>query len=191
MQSRVRRPFTIADGMILVAAAGVASLLGREYVMTTFLVWRRATADRLLIAIGGPMTCAAASLMVALIPIRLRHPRPRLARVFRQPGFAASIAISGVLFLGFVQGVILIGARDPRIMGFPHAWPFQQLWEITVGFQGQFAVAAVWLLLVVTGRWRSEPSWVDRLGRACGAVWVGGLLVHWLEPWLLPVLPAY
>ena len=26
--------------------------------------------------------------------------------------------------------------------------------------------------LAVAGRWRAEPSWVDRLGRALGVFWV-------------------
>ena len=35
-----------------------------------------------------------------------------------------------------------------------------------------YAVAAVWLVLVVSGRWRPEKSWIDRLGRALGVIWV-------------------
>ena len=34
------------------------------------------------------------------------------------------------------------------------------------------AVGAAWLLLVVSGRWRAEPVWIDRLGRALGIFWI-------------------
>jgi hypothetical protein len=34
------------------------------------------------------------------------------------------------------------------------------------------AVAAAWLLLAVGGHRRSEPHWLDRLGRALGAYWI-------------------
>jgi hypothetical protein len=34
------------------------------------------------------------------------------------------------------------------------------------------AVAAVWLVLALSGRWRPEKSWIDRLGRLLGAMWI-------------------
>ena len=34
------------------------------------------------------------------------------------------------------------------------------------------AVLASWVTLVAGRRWRPEPSWVDRLGRALGLLWV-------------------
>jgi hypothetical protein len=35
-----------------------------------------------------------------------------------------------------------------------------------------WTVAAIWLLLALSGRWRPEPSWIDRLGRLLGVVWI-------------------
>lgn len=35
-----------------------------------------------------------------------------------------------------------------------------------------YAVAAVWLVLAISGRWRPEESWIDRLGRALGVTWI-------------------
>jgi hypothetical protein len=34
------------------------------------------------------------------------------------------------------------------------------------------AVAAAWLLLAASGRWRSEPGWLDGLGRVLGTFWI-------------------
>jgi hypothetical protein len=33
-------------------------------------------------------------------------------------------------------------------------------------------VAAVWLVLATSGRWRPEKSWIDRLGRGLGVTWI-------------------
>jgi hypothetical protein len=35
-----------------------------------------------------------------------------------------------------------------------------------------YAVAAVWLMLALSGLWRPERSWIDRLGRFLGVVWI-------------------
>jgi hypothetical protein len=35
-----------------------------------------------------------------------------------------------------------------------------------------WAAAVSWFTLVLTGRWRPEPSWVDRWGRALGCSWI-------------------
>jgi hypothetical protein len=35
------------------------------------------------------------------------------------------------------------------------------------------AVAAAWMALLLTGRWRAEPSWIDRAGRILGVLWIG------------------
>jgi hypothetical protein len=131
----------------------------------------------------------AAAFMLALIPIRLLRPRPGLRRLVRQPGFAACCAIAAVLAFGFVEGLILVFFRDVQ-KGWGNVWPFQQLWSIGIAFCGIFAVAGAWLLLALTGRWRAEKSWVDRLGRVLGTVWVAWLPISVLEPWILPYLPA-
>lgn len=39
-----------------------------------------------------------------------------------------------------------------------------------------YSVAAVWLLLALSGHWRPERSWIDRLGRVLGLVWIAGAI---------------
>jgi hypothetical protein len=42
------------------------------------------------------------------------------------------------------------------------------------------AVAVAWLMLGIGGRWRPERSWVDRSGRALGALWLMMVpLLYW------------
>jgi hypothetical protein len=153
------------------------------------IVSKRASSDRLLTLVQGSSQCVAAAIMLALIPIRLLRPRPGLRRLVRQPGFAACCAIAAVLALGFIEGLMWVLFRDVQ-KGWGNVWPFQQLWAIAIEIRGIFAVAGVWLLLAFTGRWRAEKSWVDRLGRALGAVWVAWLPLYVLQPWLLPYLPT-
>jgi hypothetical protein len=54
------------------------------------------------------------------------------------------------------------------------------------------AVGGIWLTLIASGRWRVEPSWIDRFGRAIGFYWIVYILANPLAPvvaLLLPFLP--
>jgi hypothetical protein len=44
-----------------------------------------------------------------------------------------------------------------------------------------FAVAGAWLALCLVGRWKSEPTWIDRPGRAIGCLWIALTVVIWLR----------
>src|SRR5262245_51016209 len=99
MVDAVRRPLTLLDMMTLVAAIAVGLAMARAYEINfqapspyRFLDWAR----------GGP-SCIAAALAIALIPLRLRQPRPRLVRILRQPGFIASVAVA----IGATIGIAL------------------------------------------------------------------------------------
>lgn len=35
-----------------------------------------------------------------------------------------------------------------------------------------YSVAATWGVVALAGRWRSEPTWLDRAGRVLGGYWV-------------------
>jgi hypothetical protein len=39
------------------------------------------------------------------------------------------------------------------------------------------AVAGSWLVLFMDGRWRPEPSWLDRMARCLGLYWLGAGLI--------------
>jgi hypothetical protein len=55
-----------------------------------------------------------------------------------------------------------------------------QTWAIVEARIGP-AVITAWVALYASGRWRSEPHWIDRAGRVLGAYWV----VLWLSRWYL------
>ena len=105
-------------------------------------------------------------LIPACLILRLRRPRPPLRMVIRQPGFAACAApvavVLAALPLAFVTPSELAGQ------------------VIEIGGQA-LAVAAVplaWLSLIATRRWNPEPSWIDRLGRVLGVLWMVSLPAH-------------
>jgi hypothetical protein len=56
-----------------------------------------------------------------------------------------------------------------------HIEPLGCFGVLTVSFASPCgpAVAAVWLVLAMSGRWRPEKSWIDRLARLLGATWIG------------------
>ena len=48
---------------------------------------------------------------------------------------------------------------------------FVDVWLLVPVAPG-LTVLGAWMALIVGGRWRSDPSWVDRLGRFLGVFWV-------------------
>jgi hypothetical protein len=166
------RRFTIADVMILVAAAAVGTLVLRSYLpglsrqlglIPTFapdpwgLWWAH-------LWLHGPGSCLVVPWMAAVIALRLRRPRPRLIRF--QPGFVACLA--GMASL--VPGVVWFATIRHR-PGFQRADGFEQAWAIMTQWTDT-AVLGAWIALLWTRKWRPEPSWIDRMGRALGLYWV-------------------
>jgi hypothetical protein len=41
-----------------------------------------------------------------------------------------------------------------------------------VPMKSSCAVAAIWVALALSGRWRAEKSWIDRTGRLLGWYWI-------------------
>src|SRR5205823_256298 len=110
--------------------------------------------------------------------IRLVRPRPRWARLMRQPGMAAACA-AWVVIVTHLAGMAAVWLNDPQRPARPIAAPLRSFWYVYRLPVGP-AVAAVWLALALGGRWRPERSWVDRLGRAIGWAWIGlALVAQW------------
>ena len=91
-------------------------------------------------------------------------------------GQAARVRVSDTTYLIHVgpSPLLLMGGSVPTSNGV--------LWSYDAGCWGiqmaafsapcGFTVAAIWLLLGLSGRWRPEKSWIDRLGRLLGVVWI-------------------
>ncbi len=168
------RRFTIADMMILVVASAAAMVILRPYMPGHFIAlgWIPSiSTDRwhLLRAwawLDGPGSCVVVPWMAALIAIRLRRPRPSRLRLAGQPGFVACVAV----LVSLAPGLAWYAATRHR-PGFQQTVGFQQAWSEILHWSST-AVVGSWIALALTRRWRPEPSWVDRMGRALGAYWV-------------------
>ena len=100
MQANVPRKFTLLDAMVLIAATAVAFVLLR----VLFARPGASLLDSFGYPIFGPLSQFASDLHMIVSPfvvtwsaalciLRMRRPRPRLSRVFRQPGISACSAI--------------------------------------------------------------------------------------------------
>lgn len=180
------RRFRVLDAMILVAATavgcalvnGISAISNGEsswqniYKEVTDLLQGQAPAGWLFTAMGiaAEFTVFLVSPIVAmwgvaLIPIRLTGPRPRWRRLARQPGLTAACAatLAASLIGSYFLSKLLVPSNQYLGVG----WTLVIAQDL-IGM----AVLAAWMTLILGGRWRAEPSWIDRLGRLIGAFWI-------------------
>jgi hypothetical protein len=132
---------------------------------------------------------------VALLVLRIRRPRFRLRYLTRQPGMVACIVTVVVVTIRLVGEVLLFrlsgSSGGPWLAARTVKYPFSFLlpWPPPLELDSHFfgwvpevglAVAAAWLVQVMSGRWRSDPSWLNRVGLALGLFWIGMVLLDWL-----------
>jgi hypothetical protein len=160
------RPLTLADLLILIAAAGVALLVLRVQLRED----RREFAPGVTVAMFEPwgvfQICVTRSLPFlgmagpALLVLRLRRPRPSRWRVFRQPGTAACLALT-------VSGSLAVLGDAVLVIASPAFGNTVTYCLLGLGRTGG-SVLVVWLSLALAGAWRPVPDWIDRSGRALG-----------------------
>jgi hypothetical protein len=165
----MERRFTLFDVMILVAATAAGFALMRPLAGAAFahqvmrnygLAWSALVrASWVILA----MTPLLAVWSLALLVLRLRQPRPRFRRLLRQPGFVASIS---VVFGSLISLIILLLCSIK--VGRSELADAVLFITYPVGY----APANGWLLLMISGKWRNEKSWIDLTGRVLGVCWI-------------------
>jgi hypothetical protein len=174
--SQVRR-FTLADAMTVIAATAVALLAHRLYHENAdrFPAYAHVSVVWYWAIEIGPFLFAGATVLLVL---RFRRPRPLATEVFRQPGTVACLTLvactSVSAGLGIVRRVVVawvsLRPRDPV-----------EYYLLNIVYNGH-AVALAWLVLALARVWRPEPSWIDRAGRAFGALmillWIVTMVGH-------------
>jgi hypothetical protein len=196
MRSSQSRRCTLLDVMALIAATAVGFSLARTYSQAVlgndlkpypFL-------PRVLLTIWAYLLAilpVPAMWSIAVLGLSLRRPRRDLRRLTRQPGFVACGAVtlvSAIRLMGFLTLLartlgnrfytmsIAVGDTFSVTVSYPgpvnSATVYNSAYFASSAFGMSMAVAAAWLLLTVSGRWRSEPAWLDRLGRGLGAYWI-------------------
>jgi hypothetical protein len=201
------RGFTLSDAIVLVTATAAGFAVFKSYYAFTYVYWGPpfGAAARLLGWINGLWSClilASPFVMawtLAILGLRLRRPRPRWRRLVRQPGFVAG-SVAGLVLAFRLAGFATLRWRvgsDPGLA----LWSVRFIWPrgyIVAGNPGYLAfdndhflgtmamiglaVAATWMLMILSGRWKPERSWVDRAGRLLGWLWIVTLpLTAWWD----------
>jgi hypothetical protein len=180
---RQPRRFTLADAMALVAAVALGLALSR--------VWTRLAEERLmsysrLLADTGPLLWltpftfravqywpVVAALSPTLLALRTRRPRPGRHRLFAPPGAIACAAATIAIALESLLNALAIlwnsfySVASINVLNLTMA-TVGALSSTTVGI----AVAAAWGATALAGRWRPERTWIDRVGRVVGFLWL-------------------
>ncbi len=117
---------------------------------------------------------------LTVLVLAITPPCPPVRRLVRQPGFVACCVVAmTVLITGPLAFAI---SQHNFIAGLPTSTRLQIYLGEALTFrrgEGGFAVASAWLVLWANGRWRSQPSWADRLGRLLGLFWVLTIPFAW------------
>jgi hypothetical protein len=188
MPTHVARRFTLFDAMVLIAATAVG-FVPMRYLYTEVFAnsgpadWTQESIYELAMVVNILIAPIVIAWSAALSILRMRHPRPRLWRVCRQPGMTACLAILVATFFFVTKDTILLGfmhfgqglaLRDlAEIASSPYHW-------FTCVVSIESSVLAVWIVLWLGRVGRREPSWIDRTGRALGVYCiVCGILCGW------------
>jgi hypothetical protein len=165
------RRFNMADGLIVIAAiaASLALLRDAPWPSHVFIGGNFSYYGETPLAVRMAMraTYVLIPWTVAVFLMRLRRPRPPLRRLVLRPGMAACGAVT--LWLGFKTLLLVV------MLGVPQKRPLVKAYlgdGVAIVSWAAPAVAGAWLLLIFSGRWRSDSGWMDRLGRTLGACWL-------------------
>jgi hypothetical protein len=179
------RRFNTADAMVMIAATAIAFAFVQFQGLPWILAekWFPPQDNILRPPEDGDLAALISSFLipwtVALLILRLRRPRPSRRRLFMRPGFVAcAIAIAMMVFLcldEYRQCVF-------TYRSFP-ALGFQNVVALNYRISVSFATAGLWVLMAACGRWHAERSWIDRAGRAMGALWIILILIRWCSPY--------
>jgi hypothetical protein len=166
MHTKSLRRFTLADAIILIAAVaaglGTARINGDRYRQAIGDAAAVSASEQAIMSIFWP----ALLMTVALVPLRLRPPRPVMRRVRRQPGFIACVAVGLAATFVILEWASSLFSRSPSWFAAHVFSLISSPWKIGP------IVATAWLVLALSGRWQPEPSWIDRSGRVMGAAWI-------------------
>ena len=184
MVEKSRRRMTLLDTILLVSSAAIGLGLFERTHRTLFKGWiwiadsgfpdvRTWTTLEALVTLSDVTAFLIPVVMawtVLLLLLRMRSPRPTWRRIWRQPGMAACLAA----LVGAVWSVLvllsLIGSIELGLIPHPSKpitadrWAQKFLSDELFMYAG-LAVAAVWFVQLVTGRWRRSVDWIDTFGR--------------------------
>jgi len=195
MDKLARRKFGLLDAIVLVLATAAAMAATRHWWPDYFEVFRpggeayKENVVNLMYRVRYLLYSIAyffASWTLAYLFLRLRRPRPTVRLLTRQPGMVACSTAAIILSLRLVNLAIIfivyvVWVRAEPALGWL-SWWFQDAGELPlIPSEMGCGVAAAWIIQAVGGRWRPEPSWIDRMGRVLGMFWIGMVPFAWFS----------
>jgi hypothetical protein len=115
---------------------------------------------------------------LGLLILRVALPRPPIRCLFRQPGFVGCVAFLAIAVCSYAATFASLAIRGRlasvttrELIGF-HSTASLLMTQF-----GGWGMAAAWIILGLSGRWRFEASWIDRFGRAMGVFWLVSALI--------------
>jgi hypothetical protein len=90
-------------------------------------------------------------------------------------GVATATAYAVVVAAGFLLALLIRAKYKP-------AWSDYAGQAIDLHGTSK-AIAAAWLILALSGRWRPERTWIDRLGCLIGLAWIALEIAGELFDW--------
>src|SRR5262245_5829492 len=180
-EAPARRPFRIVDSMLLVAATAVAFTISRNgwppgLAFTTF----GGSLERLLFVFMRQCIPFPAMWTLTIVVLAWWDQRRRQRRAPRHAGiiacYAAGAAIVVTSFIGssfYAVHVLEDNLMIPKILS--HATqmhPFPPFANAPLEEIVGASVLGAWTTLAGSRRWRTESSWIDRLGRVLGVFWI-------------------
>jgi hypothetical protein len=186
MPSANRPRLSLADVMILVATTGLSLAIyilldnglfdGQRYFFGILEPPTGLSALQLISRVGGALSILLIlfggwTLVLPVMP--LRKYRSQWRRLSRQPGISACIAVGSGTLVWTAVSCTTLWIRD---LVQSHAALPPAFWIRSPVFDGLIvcagtSVAAVWIVQIVTGRWRPGANAFDRLGRGLGVLW--------------------
>jgi hypothetical protein len=197
--SRLPR-FSLGAGMLLIAATGIG-LAATRHVIGTMLGGQTSLFELMSRPRWGwnavEVIRRAQDLLAASLPVfggwtlvlpflQPRHPGGVRRNLLRRPGVTA--CLSAILGIGLgavvMTGTALTGKLvEGRLRLSVVDWIQYYMLEQLLIYAG-VAVAVVWTIQALSGRWKSSDDWTDRLGRFLGILWIAAGLLWATRPYL-------
>ncbi len=161
-----KRRLTISDTMIIVAVIAISMVWLRF--MYSFQESGPFPFQEVGVKVNMGSIWVVLIFMLALIPLRLRHPRPPIAHLWRQPGWLACNAVGLTftinLFWAIPSIIPVVSRQSGPLLDQAINWLIVSM-TFETGRGSVIAVAAAWATLALAVGWESEKGWIDRTGR--------------------------
>lgn len=189
---------TVREAMILVAGLAISLWIELDDLLPSIRTAIDVVAEfpsvrialyRTAIVLSGPVQPVVAVWTLTILVLALSRCQSRYRQLACQPGFMACGSVALV--------ILIVGPLNfaTNRLNLTSGLPLSVRTQVYLGYALTFdnaecgiAVAAAWLTLLLGGRWRPRPDWIERSGLALGYFWITMIPVTRLGPHLLRLL---